>query len=404
MKGIKNLSQILTLSSAWKKDGRKPRNEDLGVIENGTIVFDDNEILWVGPTTDIPPSFSHVQFKDGSGHCLTPEIVDSHTHVIFGGNRAAEYSMRLNGADYQAIANAGGGILSTMTQTNALNKEQLFEISKERIERISNYGVGTIEIKTGYGLNIDKEIECAEVINELKKHFSSRVQIFSTFMPAHAIPKGYKSGFDYLNDVVYPAFEKVLPLGIIDAADIFFEQGYFNLQETEEFFKFCQKNKIPIKVHADEFNDNGGAKLACQYNALSCDHLLKTGSEGINHLKSSQTVATILPGTGFFLGKPQANARELIDQGAKVAIASDYNPGSCHCDNVLLIASLAAPTLRLSLAEVWVALTLNASHALGLKDQGALIKGLKPRFSLFKVTQVDEITYNWGRNFFVSDL
>lgn len=404
MRGIKYLSQIVSLEGAYKKNGRCPQRDDLSIIEDGAIIFDDSKILWVGKTSKIPDEFAGASFKNGQGHTLTPEIVDSHTHLVFGGNRSKEYSMRLDGADYQAIAQAGGGILSTMKSTNIETEEELFKKACERVERLASYGVGTIEIKSGYGLNIDKEVQCAKVISRLKKKFEPNVQIFNTFMPAHAIPKEYRDGKHYLDEVVYPAFEKVLPLNIIDAADIFFEEGYFSKKDTEEFFNFCKQNAIPIKVHADEFNDNGGAELAVKFNALSCDHLLRTGERGIKALADSETVATILPGTGFFLGKPQADARKLINQGAKLAIASDYNPGSCHCDNVILVASIAAPNLKLSLAEIWTALTLNAAHALGLREQGAIVKGLKPRFSLFKTPQVDEITYNWGRNLAIKDL
>ncbi len=401
MKGFKNLSQILTLSGVHKKDGRGPVAEDLNIIEDGAVIYNDHTILWVGQTKDIPTKYQNISLRDGHGHVLTPEIVDSHTHLVFGGNRSKEYSMRLNGADYEAIAKAGGGILSTMKQTNEASRDELFSIAKKRIERIHSYGIGTIEIKSGYGLNIQKEIECAEIINDLKIEFKNNVQIFNTFMPAHAIPTGFANGREYLEKIVYPSIDQVHKKNIIDAVDIFFEEGYFNKEDTEQFFKFCQDLNLPLKVHADEFNDNGGASLACEYKALSCDHLLRTGSKGIESLSKSNTVATILPGTGFFLGKDQADARKLIDKGAKLSIASDFNPGSCHCDNLVLISSLAAPTLKLSLAEIWCGITLNAAHSLGLREQGAILQGLKPRFSLFKVGQVDEITYNWGRNFSV---
>jgi imidazolonepropionase len=403
MKGFNNISQLVTLAGVHNKDGRKLAEDDLSIIEDGAILFDHDEIVWVGKTKEVPGEYKDFNFKCGKGLTITPEVVDSHTHLVFGGNRAREYSMRLNGADYQKIAEAGGGILSTMKQTNESSAEELFHLAKDRVERICSYGVGTIEVKTGYGLNIDKEIECAKVIKRLKEHFTPSVNIVSTFMPAHAIPKGFSNGQEYLRDVVYPAFERALKLDLFDCADIFFEEGYFNKNDTEEFFKYCQKNSIPIKVHADEFNDNGGAILACEYNAISCDHLLRTGSDGIRALSQSKTVATILPGTGFFLGKPQANARDLLDNGAKLAMASDYNPGSCHCDNLLMIAAIAAPTLKITLVELWASITYNAAHALNLTNQGAIVPGMKPRFSFFQVPQVDEITYNWGRNFAISE-
>ena len=217
-------------------------------------------------------------------------------------------------------------------------------------------------------------------------------------MPAHAIPSEFDNSRSYLDHVVIPCLERALEESHFDATDIFHEKSYFDFKDTEYFLKWCLQNNIPTKIHADEFHDNGGASLASKYNCLSCDHLLKVSDKGISDLAHSDTVATLLPGTGFFLGKNQAPARKLIDSGAKVALASDFNPGSCHCDNLLLIASLSAPTLKLSLSEVWTAITINASHSLGLRNQGALIPGLNPRFSIFNVNQLDEITYNWCKN------
>lgn len=398
MKVFKNISQILTLSGVHQKDGRRVQKEDLGVIENGTIVFDDTKIIWVGKTTELPEKYSSLPFKDLSDHTITPEIVDPHTHAIFGGNRAFEYSLRLGGADYEEIAKAGGGILNTTKATNEATLEELYSKTKERVLRIATYGVGTMEIKTGYALNVSRELECLKVLNDLKKELAPKIQIITTLMPAHAIPKNYNSGREYIDKVVFPCLEKAKSESSFDSTDIFHEQGYFNNDDTEYFLKWCNQNEIPVKTHADEFHDNNGAELACKYNALSCDHLLKVSDQGISALSNSSTVATLLPGTGFFLGKTQAPARKLLDGGAKVAFASDYNPGSCHCDNLLLISSLAAPTMKFSLAELWTGITYNSAHALGLKNQGAIIEGLAPRFSLFKVPQVDEITYNWGRN------
>lgn len=399
MKGYRDLSQLVTLSGLADKDGRHPKESDLSIIESGAVIWDKDQILWTGKSEAIPAKYSNIQWKSLPNHTLTPEVVDSHTHLVFGGNRAEEYSMRLAGADYQQIAKAGGGILHTMQATNTASRDQLFTSASSRIERIASYGVGTIEIKSGYGLNLEKEIECTEIINDLKEQFAGRVNIFNTFMAAHAIPKEFSSADKYLEEVVFKGLEYLAEKNIIDAADIFHEIGYFDSVATEKFFKFCQDLSIPIKSHADEFNDNKGAILAANYNALSTDHLLKTGPDGIDALSKSSTVATILPGTGFFLGKPQADARSIIDAGAKLSLASDYNPGSCHCDNILLIAALSAPSLKLSLSEIWSAITHNASHALGLKEQGAIVIGRKPRFSLFKVSQIDEITYSWGRNF-----
>lgn len=402
IKAYRNFSQIVTLSNALKKDGRNLLPEDLSIIENGSVVFDGREILWVGKDSDFPPEYQNILPSEFDNKILVPELVDSHTHLVFGGDRSSEYSMRLNGATYEEIRKSGGGIVSTMKSTRDFSKEELLEISLERIEQIYSYGVGTIEIKSGYGLSIEKEREISLLIHELKNKFEGKVQIFNTYMAAHAVPAEFSSSHEYMEKVVLPLLRELAPLKIIDAVDIFHEKHYFETSDCENLFKEAQRLGIKIKIHADEFNDNKGAVLATKYNALSCDHLLNTDIDGIKALAHSKTVATLLPGTGFFLGVPQANARAFLDVGVKVAIASDYNPGSCHCDNLLLIASLAAPQYKMNLCELWAAITLNAASALGLKDQGAIVVGMRPRFSIYEADTLDKITYHWGKNLYLA--
>jgi imidazolonepropionase len=397
-KAYRNFEQILTLKKAFEKDGRFLKPEDLDCIEKGSVVFSPEEILWVGTDKDFPSQYEkETEQYFFEGKVLTPEIVDCHTHLVFGGNRSQEYSMRLNGADYQEIAKAGGGILNTMRGTQELSMEELFNIGVERIKRINSYGIGTIEIKSGYGLTFEKELEITRTIDRLKKYFSPKIQIKNTYMAAHAVPKEFQSSKDYMKKVVLPLLEKLAEENLIDAVDIFHEKNYFDEADTELLFEKSKSLGLDRKSHADEFFDNKGAILACKHKALSTDHLLMTGPDGIAALAESSTVATLLPGTGFFLGKPQAQARNFLDKGVKVAIASDFNPGSCHCDNVLLIASIAAPAYRMNLTELWASITINAAHALGLKNQGAITPGLTPRFSLFETPSVNSITYNWGR-------
>ncbi len=383
-----DINEFATLQGAIAKDGRNLLPEDLSIVKDAAIVFDNSKVHWMGSSKDLPSQYRS-QAKSLKGHVVTPELVDSHTHLVFAGNRANEYSMRLNGADYQAIANTGGGILATTTPTNNASEDELFESSKERIERIYSYGVGTIEIKSGYSLTLEGEKKLSRVISRLKDHFSPRIRITNTFMAAHAVPKNFKSAKDYLNEIVLPLLNDIHQT--IDAVDIFFEQGYFLKEDCDLLFAKAKELNIPLKIHADEFNDNKGAVFACDQNALSADHLLCTTQDGFEALAKSKTVATLLPGTGYFLGKPQANARALLNAGAKVAIASDYNPGSCHVDNLLLIASMAAPNYKMNLAELWAAITINANDALGLERL--------PRFSIFKSDSLAELTYSWGRNF-----
>ena len=402
MKAYIHLNQIATLQAAHLKDGRKLVPSDLSLIEDGAVVFNETEILWVGETKNLPEVYQVAPQISLKGHVLTPELVDSHTHIVFGGDRAQEYADRLNGTPYEEIAKRGGGILFTMKETNNADAESLFKNACERIERVYSYGVGTIEVKSGYGLSYAKEKEISLIIDRLKKHFAPRIQIFNTYLAAHDVPKNFASPAEYMQQVVLPLLKELAPLKIIDAVDIFHEKNYFTDQDTYDLFELARDLDIPAKIHADELNTNGGAEIATTYNALSADHLLKISDSGIEELAMSKTVATLLPGTAFFLGKPLAPSRKMLDHGLKVAIASDYNPGSCHCDNLLLIASMSAAQLKLNQAELWCGITHNAAHALGKIHQGVITPGMQPRFTLFKVESLSHITYNWGRNFSVS--
>ena len=398
IKVYRHFSELMTLKTAHLKDGRKINSSDLDIIKNAALVYNNENIIWVGPTSELPEEFKDLDFTNAEGTVCLPEIVDSHTHLVFGGDRAFEYSMRLNGATYEEIAASGGGILNSMIGTNQTSRNELLKIAIDRAKQIKSYGIGTIEVKSGYGLNFDKEYELSRIIYDLKTILSPEIQIQNTFMAAHAVPKEYKTSYDYMKEVVLPLLDVLADEKILDAVDIFHEQNYFSEEDVRSLFERAKRLGIPVKIHADEFNDNKGAVLATSYEALSCDHLLRTAEDGVAALKNSSTVATLLPGTGLFLGKEKANARAMLDAGVKVAIASDYNPGSCHCDNLILLASIAAPMYKMNMGEMWTAITLNAAHALGLKDQGAIIPGLKPRFSIFKTDCIDRITYNWGKN------
>lgn len=395
MIGYKNLKEIITLQKVHEKDGRGLITEDLSIIEDGAIVFNEGKILWVGQASDTPSEYKELAWEDKSQFILSPEIVDPHTHLVFAGDRSDEFVARLRGADYEEIGRMGGGILSTRKSTMAAGIEELYEASIKRIKKIHSYGVGTIEIKSGYALDRKKEEEVTRLIDRLKKECAPKVQIFNTFMPAHAIPPEYSNGKDYIKEVCIPLMKELAPSEIIDAVDIFHEEGHFGTEETKLLFEEAKKLGLAVKMHADEFNDNGGAELACKFDSLSADHLLKVGPTGIDTLKKSNTVATLLPGTAFFLGKPQAPARKLLDGGAKVAIASDYNPGSSHWDNLPQIARIAAPTYKMNLGELWSAITYNSAHALGKRNQGALIPGMDARFTLLNSPSLSHWVYNW---------
>jgi imidazolonepropionase len=406
MKIYSKFDQVLTLKSAAQKDGRNLLPFDLDILSNATVVVDENTIKWVGKNEDLPTEYqsnSSAQIIDGVGKCLTPELVDSHTHLVFGGDRADEYAMRLNGADYQEIAKAGGGILSSMKATREASEDELFEIGIERVNNLVNHGIKTIEIKSGYGLDFENEYKLSKVIDRLQKEFAPKsIQIFRTYLAAHAVPKDFSSSNQYIKEVVLPLLDKVAEENLVDFVDIFHEEGYFDLNDTKELFSYAQKLNLKLKIHADEFQDNGGAEVAMEFKATSCDHLLRTNTNTAAKFADSSTVATILPGTSMFLGKDFANVQSFLKTGAIVSFASDYNPGSCHAFNLLQLISTAAPTLGINQTQLWAGITLNASKALGLDNQGAIIEGFVPRFSIFNTDKVSKITYHWGKNFAIN--
>ncbi len=225
MKVYRHLSQLVTLQSAHAKDGRYLAPEDLSVIEDGAVVFDNEIIHWVGETSNLPEEFKGLPSENLGGHVLVPEIIDSHTHAVFGGDRASEYADRLNGLSYEDIAKRGGGILFTMNETHKLSKPELFELARKRLEKIFSYGVGTVEVKSGYGLTYEKEKELSEIIQELKRHFLPRFRIFNTYLAAHDIPKNFKNSDAYLEQVVLPLMKELSEKKIIDAVDIFHEKN-----------------------------------------------------------------------------------------------------------------------------------------------------------------------------------
>lgn len=401
---LTKINQILMLNESYDRDGRNLQHCNLDTIEDGAIVYDESEIIWVGKTTELPEQYQALMSTSLEGYCLTPQVCDSHTHTVFAGNRANEYGMRLDGRSYEEIAKAGGGILASMQATKSASFEDLYDLGKERVLAAYSYGIGAVEIKSGYGLTEESEEIISEVIHKLRKEFENKVQIKNTYLAAHAVPKSFNSSEEYLDKIVIPLLEKLSAKNILDFVDIFHEVGYFDEKDTRKLFDKSKELALDLKIHADEFNDNGGASIAAEYNAVSADHLLSSGEKGITDLSKSETIATMLPGTGFFLGKPQAQARKFLDSGARLSIASDYNPGSCHWQNLVQIAATIAPheNYKLNQVELWSAITLNAAKAMTLENQGAIKVGLKPKFSFFKCNSISEITYNWGKNLAVT--
>lgn len=398
----------LVTSAVANKPARGEQLRDIRRIRNAAIAISDGKIAYVGPESELT---SHVKVSDqtvtidGSNKLVSPGLVDPHTHTVFSGNRANEFAMRCQGKTYAEIANAGGGIVASMRATQNASREELRSLAAKRLERMLVHGSTTVEIKTGYGLSSESELNMLECIYDLAE--DSRWSIVPTFMPAHAVPPGTPRE-QYVNQIV----EEMLPRAkrIHDArrspaikdlfVDVFCDKGYFTLDDTRRIFDAARKLGLSLKVHSDEFENLGATSLAAEYGANSTDHVLNINDADIEKMRQSDTVAVLLPGTSFYLNlKEHAPARKLIDGGVAVALGSDFNPGSCHIFSLPMIMGLACMHLKMLPEEALTALTLNAACALGLgSERGILREGYRADITIYDVATLEEIPYNVGWN------
>lgn len=400
---VKN-ALLVTMEGVAKKAGRGIQTEDLGVIEKGALITDESgKILWVGEMKDLPEEErNHPDKKtwDADHRAVLPGLIDSHTHLCFGGNRAKEFERRLSGESYQEIAAKGGGIWSTVVATREASLEELCEKACEYAQRMNSFGTMCIEAKSGYGLNKEAELKQLKVYDKLRPELEKRgVLIKSTFLGPHSIPKEHKESPDRFVDEMIELLPEVKEKGLADFVDVFVEEGYFNKNQGERFFKKAKELGFGVKVHADELSSSGGTELAVEMGALSADHLIKINKENCKKLAESQTVATILPGTSFYLNETLAPARELLDQGACLAIATDFNPGSCMSYHLSLMASMACIRYKLSVAEALAGITYNAAKAMSLESQrGALMPGFDGALTVLRSKDYQTLLYHYGEN------
>ena len=391
-----NIKQLLTLDGAKQKDGRKISRDDLCVLENAWVTVENNRVKEVGSGKPAQADKS-VDLKNA---VVMPCFIDSHTHVTYAGSRHNEFEMRSDGKTYLDIANAGGGIISTVNNTRQASVNDLRTITLKNIDRMKKFGVGFVEAKSGYGLDIKTEINQLEAIKEAKKDFPF---IKSTFLGAHDIPPGEgtkeKRKKDYIDILTTKLIKEVGEKKLATFCDVFLEDGYYDSDETKHILNEAKKYGMTPKLHADEFTNQEGAALAVELGAVSADHLLCVSGKGIEALAGSNTVATILPGTSFNLGLKYAPAKKLIEAGACVAIASDFNPGSNACLNFQLILTIAVTQNKMSVAQAICAGTYGGAKALGIqKDFGHLTKGAMAVFQVYDAESYTEIFYNYGEN------
>jgi len=368
-----------------------------GLIEDAALVVNGSVLQWVGPRRDLSADLlaKNTQTIDAKGALITPGLIDCHTHLVYGGNRAGEFEQRLNGASYEDIAKAGGGIASTVKATRAATELELLSQSTHRLLSFLAEGVTTIEIKSGYGLALEHERKMLRVARSLGAAQSVSVQ--TTFLGAHAVPPEFADRSDGYIDAVLDMLALLHVEGLVDAVDAFCERISFSLTQTERVFASAKLQGLPIKLHAEQLSDSGGAQLAARYNAISCDHLEWLSDAGVQAMAQAGSTAVLLPGAFYFLRETRLPPiAKLRSAGVAMAISSDCNPGSSPCTSLLLMLNMACTLFRLTPEESLAGVTRNAARALGLNDRGVLAPGLRADFVLWDVESPAELSYAFG--------
>jgi imidazolonepropionase len=370
-----------------------------GLIEKGAVAISDGLIQWVGPEKELPVEFAGLQEKDLGGRLVTPALIDCHTHLVYGGSRATEFELRLKGASYEEISRSGGGILSTVTATRNASEEELFAQSLPRFDALLAEGVRTVEIKSGYGLDLETEIKMLRVARQLGKERNIRVK--TSFLGAHAIPPEFagkaEAYIDFVCEEVLPAVHEEK---LADAVDGFCENIAFSTKQISRVFDTASALGLPLKLHAEQLSNLGGTALAANYGALSADHLEYLDEAGIRAMAKSGTVAVVLPGAFYTLRETQFPPLKALRQaGVPLAIATDCNPGSSPLTSLLLCMNMACTLFRMTPEEALCGVTREAAQALGIGPEvGTIEVGKKAEFAVWNVEQPAELAYRIGCN------
>ncbi len=377
------------------------RGAAYGAIEDAAIAVADGRIAWLGPNAELPaaPADCAAEAHDVGGRWITPGLIDCHSHIVYGGGRAAEFELRLDGASYEAISRAGGGIRSTVAATRAANEEDLFASAASRLADLIAEGVTTIEIKSGYGLDVETEVKMLRVARRLGDALPLTVK--TSFLGAHAVPPEYegRSG-DYIDFVCLEALPAAHAEGLVDAVDGFCETIGFTTKQTERLFVAARALDLPVKLHAEQLSDQGGAKLAARYGALSADHLEFLSDDGVEAMAAAGTVAVLLPGAFYFLRETKLPPIDSFRAaGVPIAIATDSNPGSSPVTSLLLMLNMACTLFRMTPEEALAGVTRNAAQALGMAEShGTLEVGKAADFVIWDIERPAELAYRIGAN------
>ncbi|WP_333606486.1 imidazolonepropionase [Arsukibacterium sp.] len=369
-----------------------------GAVTQGVLAVKDGLIAYVGPRSELPEcDLLATPLYDAQGQWLLPGLIDCHTHLVYAGNRANEFEMRLNGASYQDIAVAGGGIRSTVAATRAASHEQLFVLAKDRLNSLLAQGVTTVEIKSGYGLDLANEQKILEVAAELDKHHP--ISIEKTFLGAHALPFEFANNADGYINAVCEMLPELNALGLIDAVDVFCEGIGFTLAQTRQVFNAARALGLPVKAHAEQLSLLGGSALVAEFAGLSADHIEFLDETGVAQMAKAGTVAVLLPGAYYFLRETQLPPIDLLRQyKVPMAIATDLNPGTSPLCSLLLMLNMACTLFRLTPQEALLGVTRHAARALGLVDRGILAVGFRADFGCYNISQPAELCYQLGVN------
>ena len=369
-----------------------------GLIERGALVISGDRIVWTGAESELPAAYAHAARHDLGGRLVTPGLIDCHTHIVFGGDRAREFEMRLEGASYEEISRAGGGILSSVRATRDADEAVLLAAALKRVDQLLAEGVSTLEIKSGYGLDVASELKMlrvARLIGEMRP-----VHVRTSWLAAHALPPEYKDDrAGYIRDVVIAGMQAGHAEDLIDAVDGFCEGIAFSRDEMAAIFDHAATLGIPVKLHAEQLSDLGGAAMAAQHGAMSADHLEWLGQDGIDAMAASGTVAVLLPGAFYTLRETKyPPVQGLRDAGVPIALATDCNPGTSPLTSILLTMNMGATLFRMTPAECLTGVTRHAAAALGLPDRGQIAPDLRADLAIWDVKHPAELTYRIGFN------
>ncbi|MCX7567399.1 imidazolonepropionase [Sulfitobacter sp. F26169L] len=369
-----------------------------GMIENAAIAVSDGVIEWVGPLGAVPVAYADYPRSSLGGRVVTPALIDCHTHIVHGGDRAVEFEMRLNGASYEEVARAGGGIVSTVTATRAASEAELLADALRRVDVLIGECVATIEIKSGYGLDLETELRMLRVARAVAQHRPIRVK--TTFLGAHATPAEYAGRDDaYIDEVCIPALRAAHAEGLVDVVDGFCEGIAFDTDQIARVFDVAVELGLPVKLHADQLSNIGGAKLAASYGALSADHIEYLDEDGVKAMAEAGTIAVILPGAFYTIRETQAPPIALLRKhGVPMALATDINPGSSPLNSLLLALNMGCTLFRLTPEEALRGATQNGARALGLTDTGTITAGMRADLAVWDIKHPAELSYRIGFN------